>query len=146
MYVLFFICNFLLLLISNEFLSKFRKSSSPLPSQRCKAQEILSSIKEREESWRWVPQILHNSASLETQFFGLSLLEPLILYRWNTFPFSDKENLKGFLVSKIVHLSSNEHSLRSNQLILQKLNQILVYVRSIQFNSIQIKMFISSSS
>ena len=92
------------------------------------ASEILARFKESPDSWMKVDAILEFSALLETKYFGLQILEQLIQTRWKALPRDQCEGIKGYIVSMILDISSEQEKSEKMKLLLHKLNLVLVQV------------------
>jgi exportin-1 len=92
------------------------------------AQEVLTRFKDHPDAWTRVDKILEHAKSSNTKFFALQVLDPVIQYRWKALPRDQCDAIRNFIVDKVVTLSSNEQTLRSEKVYLQKLDTILVQV------------------
>ncbi|CAD5224178.1 unnamed protein product [Bursaphelenchus okinawaensis] len=92
------------------------------------ASELLSAFKTDARSWTKVDAILEYSKHVETKYFGLQILEQLIQTRWKSLPRDQCEGIKGYIVSKILEISSNEITDDGLRLLLQKFNLVLVQI------------------
>lgn len=95
------------------------------------ASTLLATFKESQDSWTKVDAILEFSNLLETKYFGLQILEQLIETKWKALPRDQCEGIKGYIVSMILDISSDAEKSEKMKLLLQKLNLVLVQVRSL---------------
>ncbi|CAD5232029.1 unnamed protein product [Bursaphelenchus xylophilus] len=96
--------------------------------QQRAASELLSAFKTDARSWTKVDAILEYSKHVETKYFGLQILEQLIQTKWKSLPRDQCEGIKGYIVSKILEISSNEITDEGTRLLLQKFNLVLVQI------------------
>lgn len=73
-------------------------------------------------------QILETSKQGETKFMALKILEDLIRFRWRKLPAEQREAVRNYIVKKVIGLSQDEASLRSQGVFLKKLDLALVHV------------------
>ncbi|KAJ1985367.1 Karyopherin transporter [Dimargaris verticillata] len=92
------------------------------------AQQILTQFQEHPDAWTRVDAILTNSASLQTKFIALQILEKLIQTRWKVLPVDQCQGIRNFIVSTIVGVSSDDTSLHQQRAYINKLNLILVQI------------------
>lgn len=92
------------------------------------ASTLLARFKENADSWTKVDAILEFSSELETKYFGLQILEQLILTKWKALPRDQCEGIKGYIVNMILDISASAEKSEQLKLLLQKLNLVLVQV------------------
>ncbi|KAI8085322.1 exportin-1 [Thamnidium elegans] len=95
---------------------------------RTKAQTILTEFQNYTDSWQLVDQILEQSSSIQAKFIALGILEEFIIVRWNTLPMDQRLVMRNYIVKHIIELSSNESTLRSQKIYLNKLDLVLVQI------------------
>jgi len=104
------------------------------------ANQLLGQFKEHPQSWTRVDTILEHSTHPNTKYFALSILDSLVLYRWNLLPQEQKVAIRNYLIDLIIKLSGTDESRTQNHVILAKMNAVLVQVRSpvlyIVFNAV----------
>ena len=100
----------------------------PPPLQRSSADKLLTAFREHPDAWTRVDTILESSGSPQTKYLALQTLESVIKYRWKTLPPEQREGIKTYLVQKIITLSQDERTLRSESVLVNKLNLLLVGV------------------
>lgn len=98
------------------------------PNEVVEAQAVLNQFKEHEGAWQAVDTILMQTENDYTRYFALSVLEPLIQYRWKALDREQQEGIKNFIVEKVVKISSTEEGLTQQDMVLQKMNVILVQI------------------
>jgi len=106
------------------------------PAERDQAQRVLTQLQERINSedasaalnWFRVDLILEQGTNAHTKFYALQILDACIKYRWRTLPREQCDGIKNFIVNLVIKLSSEEGTLRSQKLFINKLNLILVQV------------------
>lgn len=96
--------------------------------QQQEAQRVLTMFKDHPEAWLKVDTILEHSQLEPTKFFALQVLEPVIQYRWKSLPRQQCDAIKGYILDKVVSISSTENGLRVNNLYLKKLDEVLVQI------------------
>lgn len=97
------------------------------PHQRV-ANEIMVALQNHQDSWTRVSDILEKSNSPLTKFFGLQVLEDAIRYRWKVLPKDQREGIKGYIVGKLLQLSSDEATMRRERVFINKMDLVLVQV------------------
>ncbi|GLE00729.1 hypothetical protein PINS_up009517 [Pythium insidiosum] len=85
-------------------------------------------LQEHQDSWTRVSDILEQSNNPSTKFYGLSILEEAIRYRWKVLPKDQREGIKGYIVGKLLQLSSDEMTLRRERTFVHKMDLVLVQV------------------
>ncbi|KAI8370218.1 armadillo-type protein [Blakeslea trispora] len=98
------------------------------PAERQKAQVVLTEFQNNADSWQLVDRILEQSSSLQTKFIALGILEEFIKVRWNTLPIEQRLMIRDFVVKTTIEISSNESTLRSETVYLNKLDLVLVQI------------------
>jgi exportin-1 len=71
------------------------------PHQRM-ANQIMVALQEHQDSWTRASDILEKSASPQTKYFGLQILEDAIRYRWKILPKDQREGIKSYIVGKLL--------------------------------------------
>lgn len=99
-----------------------------LPLQQAQAQTVLTQFQEHPESWQKVPEILERSASTQTKYIALQIMDKLIKARWKVLPDDQRSGIRNFIVGVIVKTSSDEVTLRKEKAYVNKLNLILVQI------------------
>lgn len=102
--------------------------SSGAPPEIRHAQAVLTKFQEHPDAWQRVDKILTKSASLHTKFFGLQILEGVINTRWKILPEEQRLGIREFVVNFVIELSREEQGLRSQKVLINKLNHTLVQV------------------
>ncbi|RNF13654.1 putative exportin 1 [Trypanosoma conorhini] len=102
--------------------------SSGSPQEIMKAQEVLTSFKERPDAFLQVGTLLTKSQNSTTRFFALQVLDDTILHQWNTFTSEQKEELRSFVINLIVAECKSFSQLRSCKTLLTKINGTLVSI------------------
>lgn len=95
-----------------------------------RAQRVLSAIKEHEQSWTKVDQIIEKSRSHQTKYFGLQILEEAVKLRWKALPRDQCSAIKEYVTTLIVKCLFDENSTdkEGEKLFLNKLNHVLVEI------------------
>eukprot|EP00051_Salpingoeca_urceolata_P013954 m.176775 g.176775 ORF g.176775 m.176775 type:complete len:1074 (+) comp17952_c4_seq1:181-3402(+) len=96
--------------------------------QKKMAQEILLRLKESDQAWTRVHQILEESREPNTRFFALLVLERVIRTQWKILPEPQREGMKNFIVQLIIQISSSFESLVAEKLFVAKLNMVLIEI------------------
>ncbi|KAL0590230.1 hypothetical protein ABG067_001475 [Albugo candida] len=97
------------------------------PHQRI-ANQIMVALQEHQDSWTRASDILEQSKSPQTKYFGLQILEDAIRYRWKILPKEQQEGIKNYVVSKLLSMSSDEAILRREKVFIQKMDLLLVQI------------------
>ncbi|OBZ86573.1 Exportin-1 [Choanephora cucurbitarum] len=97
-------------------------------AERKKAQDLLTEFQQDPNAWQLVDRILEQSSSLQTKFIALGILEEFIKVRWNTLPVEQRLVIRDFVVKTTIDISSNESTLRSETVYLNKLDLVLVQI------------------
>ncbi|XP_062503656.1 exportin-1-like isoform X2 [Corticium candelabrum] len=92
------------------------------------AQRVLTELKEHPDSWTRVDTILEYSASMETKYYALQILEVVIKTRWKVLPREQCEGIKKFIVGLVIKMSSSPENLQQQRVYVGKLNMILVQI------------------
>ena len=85
-------------------------------------------FREHPDAWTRVDTILESSTNPQTKYIALQVLENLIKYRWKTLPATQRDGIRTYLVQKVIALSQDERTLRSESVLVGKLNLLLVQV------------------
>lgn len=125
------------------------------------AQEVLTTLKEHPDAWTRVDTILEYSSNLQTKYYALQILEQVIKTRWKVLPRNQCEGLmryysftyftsryqpigisgiKKYIVSLIIKISSDAITLEREKMYLNKLNMILVQVRTSSFSGNELSL------
>lgn len=99
---------------------------NPKNPQRDAAHKVLMTLQELPEMWTRAGAILEQAQSPTSRFFGLSILQDTINTRWKILPEDQKEGIKGYVVTKVIALSSSDESLRAEKTYISKLNTVLI--------------------
>lgn len=97
------------------------------PHQRI-ANQIMVALQQHQDSWTRASDILEQSTSPQTKFFGLQILEDAIRYRWKILPKDQREGIKSYIVGKLLSMSSDELTLRQQRVFIHKMDLVLVQV------------------
>ncbi|RNA06418.1 exportin-1-like isoform X1, partial [Brachionus plicatilis] len=92
------------------------------------AAEILSSLKEHQDSWTRVDTILEFSQNQQTKYFALQILERTIKTRWKALPRNQCEAIKKYIVGLIIKTSTESILIEKEKIYLNKLNLILIQI------------------
>jgi len=93
------------------------------------ANTILDRFRQDPRAWTRVPTILEHAQHPQTKRFALSVMECLVLYRWNSLPPDQQMNIREYMISYVMELSSTPDSLQESKLIRDKANGVVVSVR-----------------
>jgi exportin-1 len=96
--------------------------------QRSAANEFLVRMKDHPDMWRRADAILEVSKNLQTKFFGLQVLGEAISTHWKVIPVEQREGIRGYVVGKVIALSSSDEQMKQNAVFLSKLNLVLVQI------------------
>ncbi|PIC23292.1 hypothetical protein B9Z55_017040 [Caenorhabditis nigoni] len=96
--------------------------------EQAEANHILMTLKEDRDSWTKVDAILQYSNLNESKYFALQILEGVIQHKWKSLPQVQREGIKTYIISKMLELSSKQDTMASNQLLLHKMNLVLVQI------------------
>jgi len=96
--------------------------------QRAAANEFLVKMKDHPDMWRRADAILEVSKNLHTKFFGLQVLGEAISTHWKVIPVDQREGIRGYVVGKVISLSSSDDVMKTNMVFLSKLNLVLVQI------------------
>jgi len=93
------------------------------------AQGILTELQTKPDAWMRCDKILESpSASASSKFFGLQIMDNMIRYRWKTLPRATCEQVRNFVVTKVIDLSSVDDTMQRERMYIGKLNLILVQI------------------
>src|SRR5215469_14330177 len=108
------------------------------------AQTTLNQFKENPDAWLMVDKILQDATYPQTKYLGLQILDNVIMTRWKVLPRDQCQGvfllqqkkmlsltyigIRNFVVNFIIQCSSTEESLRSQRVLLNKLNLVLVSI------------------
>ncbi|CAE6450968.1 unnamed protein product [Rhizoctonia solani] len=92
------------------------------------AQAVLTQFQEHSDAWQRVPVVLETSASMQSKYIGLQILEKLIQTRWKVLPDDQRQGIRNFIVSTTLGIAADEASLRQQKTYLNKLNLALVQI------------------
>ena len=85
----------------------FHPPSFPLRSRILPGTPHHTTPQQHPSAWASVAGILEKSAQVLTRFYALQVLEETIRVRWKALPPAEKESVKGYIVNKIIELSSD---------------------------------------
>jgi exportin-1 len=110
------------------------------------AQKTLTNFQHDLNSWQVVDQILEQSSYLQTKvdnkqkekksivtydnlkFIALNIFEEFVKVRWNTLPKEQRFALRNYIANLVIHISSNENAIAVQDLLLGKLNVVLIQI------------------
>lgn len=96
--------------------------------EQAEANHILMTLKEDRDSWTKVDAILQYSTLNESKYFALQILEAVIQHKWKSLPQVQRDGIKNYIISKMLELSSEASIMAQNQLLLHKMNLVLVQI------------------
>uniref|UniRef100_A0A8R1IFU3 Importin N-terminal domain-containing protein n=1 Tax=Caenorhabditis japonica TaxID=281687 RepID=A0A8R1IFU3_CAEJA len=96
--------------------------------EQAEANSILMELKENRDSWTKVDAILQFSTLNESKYFALQILEGVIQHKWKSLPQVQRDGIKSFIITKMFELSADQSTMEQNQLLLHKLNLVLVQI------------------
>lgn len=97
-------------------------------SVRTAAHEVLTRVREHQDSWRAADTILATSQSPDTKFFALNLLEGVISTRWLVLPEEQRSGIKTYVVQLVIKISADEVFAVQQKHFLTKLNETLICI------------------
>ncbi|QSZ32979.1 hypothetical protein DSL72_002563 [Monilinia vaccinii-corymbosi] len=92
------------------------------------AQAAMNQLKEDPDAWLLVDKILQESTYPQAKYLGLQVLDNVIMTRWKVLPREQCQGIRNFVVGFIIQCSGSEESLRSQRVLLNKLNLVLVSI------------------
>ncbi|CCD50535.1 similar to exportin-1 [Botrytis cinerea T4] len=92
------------------------------------AQAAMNQFKEDPDAWLLVDKILQESSYPQAKYLGLQVLDHVIMTRWKVLPREQCQGIRNFVVGFIIQCSGSEESLRSQRVLLNKLNLVLVSI------------------
>ena len=95
---------------------------------RSGADEFLQKLTENPDMWKRSYDVLENSKNELTKFFMLQVLQVAINTRWKVLPADQKENIRNYIVTKILDFSKTDQLLKENRSFLSRLNLVLVQI------------------
>lgn len=101
---------------------------NPTNPQRAAANKALMKLQENPDMWSHADAILEKAQNHQTRFFGIQVLEDAIRSRWRILPPEQREGIKGYVVRKVIAMSSDEQVLKKEKVFIQKLNLALVQI------------------
>ncbi|KAG0940317.1 hypothetical protein G6F57_005630 [Rhizopus arrhizus] len=102
------------------------------------AQKTLTNFQHDLNSWQVVDQILEQSSYLQTKFIALNIFEEFVKVRWNTLPKEQRFALRNYIANLVIHISSNENAIAVQDLLLGKLNVVLIQIDKLYKPSYQL--------
>ncbi len=112
----------------NLFDQVIQATYDPHHPQQSEANNLLVRIKEHPHMWSRADTILEGASTTQGQFFGVQLLEDVIMTKWKVLPVRQRDDMKNYMVAKIISLSETEESMRANKVLLGKMDQVLVSI------------------
>ncbi|SGY39697.1 BQ5605_C003g02266 [Microbotryum silenes-dioicae] len=97
-------------------------------TEQAQASTVLAQFQEHPDAWQRVPEILERSASAQTKYIALQIMDRLIKTRWKILPDDQRSGIRNFIVGIIVKSSEDEATLRKQKSYVNKLNLILVQI------------------
>ncbi|KAF7458676.1 putative exportin 1 [Cryptosporidium felis] len=98
------------------------------PGDRVLADKVLTELKQKNDSWRIVGNILQLSNDYNTKFFALSILEKCIQFQWKILPIDQKTGIKQYITELCIELCQDEKILNENKHFLNKTNETLIMI------------------
>jgi exportin-1 len=96
------------------------------------AHNLIKQLQEHELAWKRVDSILEKSASDQTKFIGLRILQLTIETRWKSLDVNIRKGIRNYMITKILTLvtalDGPDKGNRGSQSLLRKLNECLVAV------------------
>eukprot|EP00667_Euglena_gracilis_P000862 EG_transcript_863 len=98
------------------------------PAEIKQAQAVLTKFQEHPEAWTRVDKVLETSQNPHSKYFALQILEGAINTRWKILPPQQRQGIRDFIVNYVIKLSTDEPTLRSQKVLVHKLNHTLVQI------------------
>lgn len=95
--------------------------------ERWEAQKYLNEFQNKTDCWR-INCLIIRSQNKELVFYGLSLLDRLVSFSWNSVPEREKKEIQNFIINWILDFTTNLEAYRNNLSNLNKLNLILAKI------------------
>ncbi len=95
---------------------------------RAGADEFLQKLTENADMYKRSYEVLEASKNDLTKLFMLQVLQTAVTTRWRIFPPEQKENIRNYIVQKIVDFSKSDALLKENRALLSRLNLVLVQI------------------
>mmetsp|Transcript_9304 Transcript_9304/g.29578 ORF Transcript_9304/g.29578 Transcript_9304/m.29578 type:complete len:1130 (-) Transcript_9304:499-3888(-) len=100
----------------------------PSHPERSAANSILMKLREQANTWAHADAIIERSKIPEGRYFGLLALDDAINTRWKILPDEQRAGIKGFIVNKIIQLSSDEQTATAERTLIHQMNKVLVSI------------------
>jgi len=104
---------------------------NPTDPTRSQANTVLMTIQDHPSMWTRSDAILESpTASMQARYFALSVLTNMVGTRWKVLPGEQREGVKGYVVGKVINMSSDEKVMgnRQERVFLGKLNLTLIAI------------------
>ncbi|KAJ8599904.1 hypothetical protein CTAYLR_002830 [Chrysophaeum taylorii] len=105
-----------------------RAAYHPTHPERSVANNALMKLREQSNTWAHADAIIEGSKIAEGRYFGLLALDDAINTRWKILPEEQRAGIKGFIVNKIIQLSSEEGTAQSERTLIHQMNKVLVSI------------------
>ena len=92
------------------------------------AGKILSEFQNHSESWTRVDAILEKSSNINSKYIALSILSKTIQFKWKIIQEKQQTVIKNYIVNTIIKKSSDPETLKSEHVLVKKLDEVLVQV------------------
>ncbi|KAJ3364030.1 Karyopherin transporter [Allomyces javanicus] len=96
--------------------------------EQAAAQRILTEFQNHPEAWTRADVMLETSKTMQTKYLALQVLERLIQTRWKILQQEQRDGIKGYIVNRVIQLSSVDVLPKNDRAFLAKLNLVLVQI------------------
>ncbi|KAK2964914.1 putative exportin 1B [Blattamonas nauphoetae] len=102
----------------------------PDPQARGQANHVLTQFQEHDHAWIHSPAIIDNSSRIESKVIALNTLDAYIRKQWNTIEQNERENIKKFIINKIITICNDPEQFYNpaNKLLINSLNKPLISI------------------
>lgn len=105
-----------------------RAAYNPAHPERAAANAVLMKLRESTTAWSRADAMIEQSKIPEGRYFGLMALDDAINTRWKILPDEQRAGIKGFIVNKIIQLSSDEATAAAERTMIHQMNKVLVSI------------------
>lgn len=98
----------------------------PNHPHRSEANQTLMQLQSMDGLWTKADMIIEQARNPQSRFFGLQVLDDAIQTRWKILPTEQRVGIKDYVVGKVIHMCSDENTMRQERVLVGRLNLTLV--------------------
>jgi len=109
----------------DQLIAQFFNSLAPAPPA---TQQVLVLFQNHPLAWTRAASIITQAKNYQTRVLGVNILSNTVQKRWNLLHKKQQQNIRQFVISLVIRLSSASKAPKETRLLVRKLNLVIIEV------------------